>query len=197
MIKSVSCDPVTTNLPKIIDVSHASVTPYCSGLHNYFHESCTYRRKYQKLHPVINSMSVYQSVIPEHTICIAIQRGLFLFKVILGIFSILIIFKYYLYYFTPDAAVESESDMTYNQVWWPILGICALHLTHPRCTHTQQWTHTHTHTHTPWTPGAVGALLKAPNPSIEGGESAVHSLPPPTIPAGPRFELAEITSPTL
>ncbi len=25
---------------------------------------------------------------------------------------------------------------------------------------------------------------------IEGGESAGHSLPPPTIPAGPRFELA-------
>ncbi len=25
---------------------------------------------------------------------------------------------------------------------------------------------------------------------IEGGESAVHSLPPPTIPAGLRFELA-------
>ncbi len=40
--------------------------------------------------------------------------------------------------------------MTYGQVWWPILGICALHLTHPSA-HTQQWTHTHTHTHTPWT----------------------------------------------
>ncbi len=26
--------------------------------------------------------------------------------------------------------------------------------------------------------------------SIEGGESAVHSVPPPTIPAGPRLELA-------
>ncbi len=26
--------------------------------------------------------------------------------------------------------------MTYDQVWWPILGICALHLTHPKCTHT-------------------------------------------------------------
>ncbi len=25
---------------------------------------------------------------------------------------------------------------------------------------------------------------------VEGGESAVHSLPPPTIPAGPRLELA-------
>ncbi len=27
---------------------------------------------------------------------------------------------------------------------------------------------------------------------IEGGESIVHSLPPPTIPAGPRFELATL-----
>ncbi len=25
--------------------------------------------------------------------------------------------------------------MTYGQVWWPILGICALQLTHPMCTH--------------------------------------------------------------
>ncbi len=27
------------------------------------------------------------------------------------------------------------------------------------------------------------------NRGIEGGKSAVHSLPPPTIPAGPRLEL--------
>ncbi len=36
-------------------------------------------------------------------------------------------------------------DVTYGQVWWPILGICALHLTHPKCTHTA------VNTHTPWT----------------------------------------------
>ncbi len=36
-----------------------------------------------------------------------------------------------------------ESDVTYSQVWWHILGISALHLSHPKCTHTQQWTHTH------------------------------------------------------
>ncbi len=29
-----------------------------------------------------------------------------------------------------------KSDMTYDQVWLPILGICALSLTHPNCTHT-------------------------------------------------------------
>ncbi len=39
--------------------------------------------------------------------------------------------------------------MTYNQVWWPMLGICALHLSHPKCTHTA--VNTHTHTHTLWT----------------------------------------------
>ncbi len=40
------------------------------------------------------------------------------------------------------------SDVTYDQVWWPLLGICALHLIHPRCTHTHTpWTHTHTNTH--------------------------------------------------
>ncbi len=31
--------------------------------------------------------------------------------------------------------------VTYDQVWWSILGICALHLTHTRA-HTLQWTHT-------------------------------------------------------
>ncbi len=40
---------------------------------------------------------------------------------------------------------KSESDVTYGQVWWPILGICALHLTHPKCTQTA------VNTHTPWT----------------------------------------------
>ncbi len=40
---------------------------------------------------------------------------------------------------------ESESDVTCGQVWWPILRICALHLSHPKCTHTE------VNTHTPWT----------------------------------------------
>ncbi len=67
--------------------------------------------------------------------------------------------------------------MTYDQVWWPILRIFALHLTRPKCTQTAVNTHTHTHTHTPWThtrssgqpfmlrrPGSswgFGALLKS------------------------------------
>ncbi len=46
-----------------------------------------------------------------------------------------------------------ECDMTCGQVWWLILGICALHLSHLKCTHT----HTHSkHTHIP---GAVGILF--------------------------------------
>ncbi len=38
------------------------------------------------------------------------------------------------------------SFVTHGQVWWPILGICALQLTHLKCTHTAVNTHTHTHT---------------------------------------------------
>ncbi len=37
---------------------------------------------------------------------------------------------------------ESEIDVTYDQVWWPILRICALHLTHPKYTHSSEHTHT-------------------------------------------------------
>ncbi len=113
---------------------------------------------------------------------------------------------------TWHAAVESESesDVTYSQVWWPILGICALHLKQKcfKCVCIQSAHTHHEHTHTPWThthtmnthpeqwaviyvaaPGeqlgvqclAQGHLSRG----IEGGESAGHSLPPPTIPAGP------------
>ncbi len=42
--------------------------------------------------------------------------------------------------------------VTCCQVWWPILGICALHLTHPSA-HTA----VNTHTHREHTPGAVGS----------------------------------------
>ncbi len=91
--------------------------------------------------------------------------------------------------------IESESYVIYSQVWWPILGIRALPLS------IQVHTHSSEHTHTP---GAVGSHLccsaqgavggsvpfsRAPRRCIEGGRSAVHSLPPPTIPAGPRLEL--------
>ncbi len=39
----------------------------------------------------------------------------------------------------------SESEVMCVQVWWPILWICALHLTHPSA-HTHSSEHTHTHT---------------------------------------------------
>ncbi len=56
---------------------------------------------------------------------------------------------------TCERKSESESDVTCGQVWLPILGICALHLTHPKCTHTA----VNTHTHREHTPGAVGSHL--------------------------------------
>ncbi len=86
-------------------------------------------------------------------------------------------------------------DVTYSQVWWPILGIRALHLP------IQVHTHSSEHTYTPWThtrSSGQSFMLRCSGSSwgsvpccgIEGGESAVHSLPPPTIPAGPRLKLA-------
>ncbi len=45
----------------------------------------------------------------------------------------------FFFFFTVYSATESESD---------ILGICALHLTHPECTHTHTHSSEHTHTHT-------------------------------------------------
>ncbi len=73
-----------------------------------------------------------------------------------------------------------------------------------KCTDTEQWTHTHTHHE--HTPGAVVSHFYAAAPrkllgvrclaqghlsrGIESGESTVHSLPSPTILAGPRLELA-------
>ncbi len=85
-------------------------------------------------------------------------------------------------------------DVTCGQEWWPMLGICALHLTHPSV-HTQQWVvNKHTHTHTVNTHQEHWAAINAAAPGeqlwvrclaqghlsrgIEGGESAVHSLPP-------------------
>ncbi len=36
---------------------------------------------------------------------------------------------------------KREREVVCGQVWWPILRICPLHLTHPSA-HSQQWTHT-------------------------------------------------------
>ncbi len=100
--------------------------------------------------------------------------------------------------------------MTYSQVWWPILRICALHLPIQVHTHTHSSEHTHTvnthpeqwalGSHLCWgTQGAVGGSVPCSSRGIDGEESAVHLLPPPTIPAGPRLELTTfgLQNPTL
>ncbi len=105
-------------------------------------------------------------------------------------------------YISPNTMKKVKWHVTCDQVWWPTLRIRALHLTHPKCTHTHTHTHTHssehTHsavnTHTPWTHtwssgkpfmlqrrGAVGGSVPAQghlSRGIEGGESTVHSHPP-------------------
>ncbi len=64
-------------------------------------------------------------------------------------------------------------DVTYSQVWWPILGIRALHLTHPKCTHTAVNTHTHTHTHTVNTHPEQWAAIYAAAPGEQLGVRAL------------------------
>ncbi len=94
-----------------------------------------------------------------------------------------------------------------GQVWWPILGIS-------KCTHTavrSEQTHTHTHTHSEHTPGAIYAAVPGEQLGVRclaqgshlsrgiEGVSAGHSLPPPTIPAGPETWTRDlwVTSPTV
>ncbi len=96
-----------------------------------------------------------------------------------------------------------------GQVWWPILGICALHLP-IQSAHTQQWTHIHCE----HTPGAVGSHLccgargavggsvpcsRAPKSWYWGWRECCTFTPPPTIPAGPETRTRNLwdTSPTL
>ncbi len=100
--------------------------------------------------------------------------------------------------------VKSEREVTCGQVWRPILGICALHLTNP-CAHTQSSEHTHTvNTHPeqwaaillrrPGSSWGFGALLKGLTSVVvlRVEESAGYSLPPPTIPSGPETCFNEI-----
>ncbi len=86
---------------------------------------------------------------------------------------------------------DDDDEVTCSQVWWPILGSCALHLTHPSA-----HTHTHSSEHTPREVGeqlGVRCLAQGSHlcRGIEGGENARYSLPPPTNPQ-PR-----VTSPML
>ncbi len=78
---------------------------------------------------------------------------------------------------------RKKSDVTYGQVWWPILGICALHLSHPSA-HTHSREHTHTHREHPEQWAAIHAVTPEDklgvrclaqghlSHGIEGGESS-------------------------
>ncbi len=76
----------------------------------------------------------------------------------------------------------SESEVTCDQVWWPILRICALDLTHPSAhthtvnTHPEQWAAFHAAA--PREQLGVRCLAQGSHLSygIEGGESAGYSL---------------------
>ncbi len=81
--------------------------------------------------------------------------------------------------------------MTCGRLWWPILVICALHLTQ-QSAHTQQWTQTRS-SGQPMLgiQGEVGVRCLAQehlSRGIEGGERAGYSLHPPTIPAKPETQ---------
>ncbi len=64
---------------------------------------------------------------------------------------------------------EEVSDVTCGQVWLPILGICALQLTHPKCTNTAVNTHT---------PGAVGSHLCCGAQGAVGGSVSCSRVSP-------------------
>ncbi len=89
---------------------------------------------------------------------------------------------------------EREREVVCGQVWWPILGICPLHLTHPSA-HSQQWTHTRS-SGQPYcgARGAVGGSV--PCSRVKWGN---RCLAPPTTPAGPGNRTCNlwVTSPTL
>ncbi len=68
---------------------------------------------------------------------------------------------------------KEGKDMMCGQVWCPILGVCALHLTHPSA-HTQQWDmKKHTHTHTLWTPPLSSGLPMLRHPGSSWGFGAL------------------------
>ncbi len=114
---------------------------------------------------------------------------------------------------TPQATSEMKVKVTWHTAKYGNPYSCSAF--YPSKVHTHSSEHTPwTHTHREHTPGAVGSHLccgtrgavwgsvcvcsllcvctaqRHRSRGIEGVESAGHSLPPPTIPAGPRLELA-------
>ncbi len=77
---------------------------------------------------------------------------------------------------------KGSGEVVCGQVWWPILGICPLHLTHPSA-HSQQWTHTRS-SGQPYcgARGAVGGSVPCSRVSPQSWywrwESTCYSLPP-------------------
>ncbi len=100
-------------------------------------------------------------------------------------------------------------DVTCGQVWCPILGICALHLTHPSAhTHSsEKWTNTHTHgavgSQCCGAQGAVGGLVPCSRVSPQswywGWRESCTFTPPTYNPCRPetRTRNLQVTSPTL
>ncbi len=87
------------------------------------------------------------------------------------------------------------NNVMYCQLWWPILEIGPLHLTHPSAhTHPEQWAAIASAPRE-----QLGVRCLAQGRGIEGGESAVYSQSPLSIPAGPEIRTHNlwITSPTL
>ncbi len=96
--------------------------------------------------------------------------------------------------------------------WWPMLGICALHLTHPKCTHTHAHAHAHAHTHThthtrssgqpfmvrrPGSSWGFSVLLKGTSVVLLKVERALYIHPPNSCRSETRTHNLSITSPTL
>ncbi len=92
-------------------------------------------------------------------------------------------------------AIRKGKHVTCGQVWCPLLGICALHFTHPN-EHTQQWVaNTHTHTHMEqW--GLVPCSRVSPQMWYWGWKKAlvIHSPHPQFWDSSQKFQMClEVT----
>ncbi len=143
---------------------------------------------------------------PGECCCSPSARGI----TILSRFFVMLVFvfcKLFEHYSQTNFPIIKTKPFQNFDVWWPILGICALHLTHPSATHSNE-THTLGNTHTvnthpeQWAANAavpreqlrVRCLAQGSQLSrgIEGGENAYYSLPPLTTPATPEIRTHDL-----